>query len=794
MIVGTSALDLFGNRMPNQRALFDITLLPMNLSEGRNIGDLSGLFLFQAPKKAENSRLSDIFIVLFSVENMQIPEPRMKTWANILAETYYKARGSFTMGMSEAVKKLSAYLEKENAGQILPTVYMNAAVLRDRTLMIAHAGPVHSTVISYDKVQNFCDEACLPIQLRNNQLSFFQTEVHSEDIILLCPHVPADWTNTAIMEVTGDSPLNAIRFLLDRSGGNLQAAVIQLKSGKGQISFRSKTVITANVQPEKIEPEPKTDSRSRRKYTDPLSTYDPDDLPNDRPLMRTRKSSEWFDSVNNLENADKSTEVQAEETENTLPDESDENLSDESQSASLTGENELPGSQDLPYDFTEEQKKESRKSSASKDRKKAGKNPQNNQKSTKKKQEKGKFNGKRFFLILLCGLLIPVIVISVLFFVYSGRSNDQLHREYLELAVASAQRALNESKVQTREALWVETINYSEQALGYGNSPAANDLKREAVNEIDRINGGISTVYNYANQSKLPQGLNITEISSSGQYTYGLDSTSGSVLRFVSSGNGYAMDSSFTCAPGTYKGVNDEDPSVQVGALIDFIILPNGSPHGFVIAGIDADANMLYCSGFSESKAAALKKPDEGRFAVSNITFANNAMYVLDRKSSAVWEFLYSNSDGFIYEPSNYYGSYSPFLSDVIDFAMYKEFSFFLRENGTLLTCDYTGYRPDCRSITEIDSEDGSAHIGLANHQFRKILVNNSPDNSVYIMDAKMQSILNLSVRGNFVRYIIPNRTLEEISHYSEATGFGITGQNRLLWAYKNDFYAGNMP
>ena len=227
--------DLFGNRTPSRQGYFDINILPMNLYDGRNIGDLSGLFVFTAPQKSGKNRQNEVLFILFHVTNMTIPQPRLKEWAFIISNTYFASRGSFTMGMSSAVKKLSAFIEKEMNDQIMPTIFMNTAVLKDRTLMIAHAGPVHSTIISSDKVQNFNNESCLPVQLKNNELSFFTADVHSEDIILLCPNVPNDWTNSSILEVTGDSPLNAIRFLLDRSGGNLQAAVIQLKTGKGQI-------------------------------------------------------------------------------------------------------------------------------------------------------------------------------------------------------------------------------------------------------------------------------------------------------------------------------------------------------------------------------------------------------------------------------------------------------------------------------------------------------------------------------------------------------------------------------
>lgn len=767
---------MFGKKEPSQGGIFDINILPMNLSEGRNIGDLSGLFVFTAPPKAGNNRQNDILFILFYVDNIQISNSRMKQWAVLLSDTYYASRGSFTMGMSTAVKKLSSFLEKDTQGQIMPTIFMNAAVLRERTLMIAHAGPVHSTIISSDKVQNFNNESCLPIQLKNNELSFFTADVHSEDIILLCPNVPTDWTNSAILEVTGDSPLNAIRFLLDRSGGNLQAAVIQLKRGKGQITIRSKTAITANVEFENTSNKPVSNIITR-----PLTEITSEE----KPLFRKRTAAEIFYS--------ESSEPK-EKSEETTQIDSEPESTDQIDSKSLTGEQELPGAEDLPYDFTEPENVAITENPAKK-RQKSGAVPRK-QKSKPDSKTKNKFNFKRFSVILLCGMLIPVIVVSVLFFIYSGRSNDQLHREYLSYAIAAAQKALIAETAKSQETLWMESLDYTDKALNYDISPAANDLRKEAINRLDKINGGISTVYSYANANKLPQGLNITEIASSGQYTYALDATSGSVMRFVASGNGVSLDNSFSCTPGTFPelGSEEKSSSVHVGALVDFTMLPSGNPHSFVLAGIDKDANVLYCSGFKSNQAGRLRKPETGKFEIKSVAFSNNSMYILDPQASAVWEFLFSSSDGFAYEPSNYYGSYSPYLSDVVDFTMYKEFSFFLRDNGTLLVCDYTGYRPVCSNVNEVWSPDRNAYLNLENHDFRKIILNASPDNSIYIMDAKLQSVLNLSTKTNYIRYIVPNRTTEEISRYSSATAFGITGQNRLLWGYKNDLYIGNMP
>ena len=787
--------SIFRKGSQNRQAVLDISILPLNLSEGRNIGELPGLFLYKAPQRSDASRQSDILILLLYSNTTPADSAMLKSWADIISNTYFASRGSITSGINEAVKKLSAYIKKENKNKIPPSVFMNAAVIRERTIMFSHAGPVHSTVISADNIQNFSNEACLPIQFHQNELSFFTSDIHTEDIILLCPKVPSDWTNSAIMEVAGDSPLNAIRFLLDRSGGDLQAAVIQLRTGKGNISFRNKTAITANIQ---LENPDINDSDSNKASNNKSAGYESDtkydhlpEIPVEKPLMRQRKTADLFlgeqpesDSPEKQKSELQSDESPKQETiqtdnENANPDQT---------------KIELPGSQDLPFDFTDTPVSKQDNSHRVKRLNQTDKSKQKTKPAVKVKEKKDKFNFQKFIVILICGLLIPVVVVSILFFIYSGRSKDQLHREYLSLAVTAAQKAISENNPFNKESLWAEALSYSEQSLNYGTSPAAEDMRKEAMAQIDLINGGISTVYSYANQNKLPQGLSLTEILPSGQYTYALDSKSGSVLRFSSSGNGVALDNNFTCTPGVYPELNNEKSTIQVGALLDFIMLPSGNPHSFVLAGIDANANVLYCSGFAANKAAKLKNTNAGKLDIKSITFSNNSMYILDSQASVVWEYLYNNSDGFIYEPSNYYGSYSPYLSDIIDFSIFKEYAFFLKEDGNLLTCDYTGYRPNCGTITEIESADGNSHIKLANHKFRKIFINNSPDNSIYIMDAKLQSVLNISVKSNYIRYIVPNRSLDNMSQYSTATGFGINGENRLLWAYDNVLYIGNMP
>lgn len=773
----------FNIKNKGQPTVFDINVLPMNLSEGRNIGNLPGLYIYTAPKNVEKNRESDVMILLLHSEGSALSEKLLESWSESAASAYYSARGSFTMGISTAVKALAKNIERENKRFKYPTLFLNIAIIRGRSLMLAHLGPVHSTLISADHVENFNDDASLPLQANGNEVSYFRTELHSEDIVLLCPKVPQGWTNSAILDATGDSPMNVIRYLLDQAGGNLQAAVIQIKSGRGDITFRTRTLITADVNPENVKRMDKAGQLHRRSsdivtrphVSDTYGNYTDQPDP-DKPLFRTKKSNEFRELCND-------NEAPAEEKE------SAQYVMKEIPAEVLPSAEEVMGESAGPLEAVKREVHAAsikRPGSAAK-----AKAAQQAKKAAKKKIT---LNFRQLAVTLCCGLLIPAIVAVSIFFIYSGRSKSKLHREYLNQAAEAAQIALLDTDVKNKEVKWADTLSYVNAALNYGTSPAAQELKRQAMEGLDELGNGIKVTYSYANASALAKGITLTEFAAADQYTYALDSASGSIVRFTARGNGMSLDASFNCAPGEYTDLNNDMKTVSVGHIVDFVMLPTGSPHSFLLAAADAGNNILYCSAFAKNKAAELPLPETGKLHIDAISYYDAGLYALDTKNAAVWYYPYNNAEGFNTEPSNYLGSRTPYITDVVDFAVFKDYAYFVRENGNLLICDYTGYRPDCRDITEISDPENGVRINFSLHKFSKILINRTPDTSLYLMDSRLQSILNLSAKGNFVRFIVPNRAAGDISQFGTPTGFGITGQNRILWAYKNDLYIGNMP
>lgn len=763
--------------------MFDINLLPMNLSEGRNIGNLPGLFIYTAPKNVEKNRESDVLILLLHSEGSALEDRLLESWSESAASAYYTARGSFTMGISAAVKVLAKHIERENKRFKYPSIFLNIAIIRGRSLMLAHLGPVHSTLISSDHVENFNDDASLPLQAKENEVSYFRTELHSEDIVLLCPKVPQGWTNSAILDATGDSPMNVIRYLLDQAGGNLQAAVIQIKSGRGDITFRTRTVITADVNPENEKRMDKavqlrrrsSDIVTRSHVSDTYGNYNDQPDP-DKPLFRTKKS----DAFRELSSGN---EVPIEEKEPV------QYVMKEPLTEVLPSSEEVMGESAGPLEAVKREVHTAsikRPGSASKEK--------NAEQAGKAAKKKTRLNLRQLAITLFCGLLIPAIVAVSIFFIYSSRSKTKLHREYLNQAAEAAQIALIDTDAKNEETKWADTLSYVNNALNYGSSPAAQELKLQAMEHMDELGNGIKVTYSYANASALAKGINLTEFAAADQYTYALDSASGSIVRFTARGNGMALDESFNCTPGEYTDLNNDMKTVTIGHIVDFVMLPTGSPHSFLLAASDAENHILYCSAFAKNKASELPLPDTGKLHIDAISYYDAGLYALDTKNAAVWYYPYNNSEGFNTEPSNYLGSHTPYITDVVDFAVFKDYAYFVRENGNLLMCDYTGYRPVCGDITEISDPENGVQINFSLRKFSKILINRTPDTSLYLMDSHLQSILNLSAKGNYVRFIVPNRAAGDISQFGTPTGFGITGQNRILWAYKNDLYIGNMP
>ena len=150
----------------------------------------------------------------------------------------------------------------------------------------------------------------------------------------------------------------------------------------------------------------------------------------------------------------------------------------------------------------------------------------------------------------------------------------------------------------------------------------------------------------------------------------------------------------------------------------------------------------------------------------------------------------YLGSKGIALTPESYFGSNSPGLRDVTDFVVHEANSYFLRSNGTLITCDYTGYIPLCSYVDQLKSSDGTQQIDLSAKNYFQLNMNVAPDTSLYLMDSETQSVLNFTLKMNLIKNSVPDRFDGEGSE-RKVSGFGFLDQFQMIWASGGQLYIG---
>jgi hypothetical protein len=395
---------------------------------------------------------------------------------------------------------------------------------------------------------------------------------------------------------------------------------------------------------------------------------------------------------------------------------------------------------------------------------------------------------------LTFGILIPIVVVFALFIFYNNRSKDAVYREGLQNAVDTAEIALKQTEPSLVRISWEKVLEYLDDAEQYGVSDAAQQLRSQAQTSLDELEYGTPIKYQFALSKALASNVKITRLESSGQFLYALDENAGEIMRFNVNQSGLTLDPTFTCKPGNYRNRDSTDSSdiITVGKLVDFVLLPSESGLERVIAGIDNQAQVLMCQVINPKVAYKMETPPIGWLGVDAIHLIDRVLYVLDSKNNAIWKFAYIGKEGFTTAPQSYFGSNSPNLNDSIDFMVYANYAYILRQTGSMIVCDYTGYIAMCSYVDELKSADGSKTISLLNRNLFQMQMNSSPDNSLYMMDTTGQSILNATVKMNLVRNLVPDR-FTSVGNRETPTAFGFLDPTKIVWAAGNMIFVGSI-
>jgi hypothetical protein len=189
-------------------------------------------------------------------------------------------------------------------------------------------------------------------------------------------------------------------------------------------------------------------------------------------------------------------------------------------------------------------------------------------------------------LMAFIAVAIPLVVVAVSMVVYFQRGRASQFDQFYSQAVQAAELAQTQADSQASQAAWQSVIAYLDQADAYGLTTESQALRLQAYQAVDQAELIRRLDYQPALTEFLPDVAQIIEIVATDADLYLLDASNGSVRRAFSTARGYELDPTFQCGPG-FVG------SQGIGPLVDIVALPAGQAASMM--GMDAQANLLYC-------------------------------------------------------------------------------------------------------------------------------------------------------------------------------------------------------
>ena len=411
------------------------------------------------------------------------------------------------------------------------------------------------------------------------------------------------------------------------------------------------------------------------------------------------------------------------------------------------------------------------------------------QKSGDKKREEGKPVSELSALTKwLIAILVPLLLVGVTTFIYLSQGQGNEYGYFLAQAEASANNAAVMQTDELKRDGWNQTIEWLDKAAAYQKSEEVNALYLRARLALDELDGAKRLIYKPAFAPGLFPGMNVTNIISLNRDLYLLDHNSGEVKHLTLQSQGYSLDETFQCVPGTFSGV-------QVGKLVDMLAVPINNPAKAPILAIDAAGNILFCSVGASPTAAALLPPDGGWQNLKSIAFDSGKLLVLDSGANAIW--IYRGfSSNFDQVPVSYFDALPVQLQDAIDLAANKDELFLLHADGHsshclasqisgLVTCD--------DPYPYQDVTNGKAGEDFASLKFNQMAYSPPPDPSIYYLDPDGAELYQFSLRLN-LNQVLRSGLNDGSLPTDRATAFAVAANRQVFLAFGNAVYYAILP
>ncbi len=805
-------------------SVFDLFLFSLHVKDNQSQPELAGLFTAVAPRASSRIRSEDLLVMLLSLTGSEnFPAAEQEDLFQSLVKTYFKSTGTVTSGMRSVAEQLNTFLLERNlrnAREGVQTVgVLNLAVFHHESLYLVHVGQTHSYVMTREHVQDFCDPYTAGRGTgvsRTINLRYFQEQVQPGDVLVLSANPPAGWTPAALVNSTQLTLDHLRRRLLSHSGPDLEAAVVQLQKGKGQIHrlrLRTSLPVTQSSAPL---PEPAGNSLldTEEMPEAPAVRQRPSRPAPVRPAPQPPAAVEPVEAVKPLQE-DAGAAAPAGVFIGGEPQAQPESHPVERRATRRPKPAKPPAQ---PAASTPAATPATPAPSAKPARpKKAG--PTLRQRlatlwlAGRRVRQKSSQNSQTLLTRLMPGtttelpsvspaallfiaILVPLLVTAVAGTVYFRRGLGEEQQIYMVQAQQFAAQAAKDKDASLQRNDWNQALTFVEKAEVYGRTDESRALHKQAQQAVDNIDGVIRLSMLPTIEGNFASAINITRMVATDTDVYLLDSTQGRVLRMFVTGQGYQVDPQFNCGQGPAGG------GIIVGPLIDITAIPPDAPNKATLLAIDASGNILYCTPGDAPLSKMLPKPQGYWGTISGITFSGRSLYVMDSKLSAVWIFKSDATLGFGDAPTLFFGKDVPAIGDVIDMSVYSDDLYMLHQDGEMTRCTYSNFDSSpTRCITPfpyMDERPGSdpRPIKFSNTQFTQMLI--AQPYSVYIMDVKKPAMYHFSLSMGLQQVLVPDQNGDYLLPTTLPTAFAVmpdlSASRRAFIAYGNQVFYAPLP
>ncbi|MGI6741171.1 MAG: hypothetical protein ACOX7C_06795 [Brevefilum sp.] len=828
--------------------MYDLNLIPINQKHGEPLREYTGFIASSPPRRAARNRADELLILSLTLKEPDLVTSEVQNqWLQGLVEDYYKNNGSVTLVLRSLVETINQAMLEMNLrivreGKAIRGA-INLATIQRRGVYIVQSGITHAYVLSHDGLQHFTDQSMSDRGLGLNRtptVRYFRAEPGPGAYLFMAEHPPSTWTEEWLAKDGFPDVDQLRRRLLHQAPTTFRVDMVEILRGEGKI----KTILP------QARPVKETDgiilsdeiAETLDEIEAPVSLEEvivEDELAEE--ISETRKTKVYEEEETVLDSFEEPALISEDEIDETLPKIIDE-LPETELTAQETQHEEalveapprttslLPASERLE---SEESRKEytspqraMKKETPVTQSAEGPATPTIKQKMGNFKEEGIQglakfFSGWRRFqekmqffarkmvarfspehaesalqlsrgTLVLIALIVPLIVTGIAVGVYLARGKTLQYNYYYERARLASEYALAAQDPDVARNQWQEAVAYLDSAEQFRKTDELIALRFDADEALDGLDGVVRLSYRPAITSALKSEINITRIVSYGVDLYLLNSTSGHVIHATRGSQGYNIDSEFVCGAGNFSGG-------ALDVLVDMVSLPINNPYQAHILGIDSLGNVAYCSPGQSPVVQALPSFGTDVGSIEKIIYENNVLYILNSANNSFWAYAATNGQ-FLDPPYRFFEKAQageiPDLSRVVDLAINGLELYFLRQDGQLINCVYTGLPGNpvtCEDpVTYIDGRPGKEEhsVTLPASNFTEVVYTSPPDPSVSILDASNADIYRFSLRFRLHQRLRPELGDYEIDS-PIATAFTIGMDQVAYIAFGNQvFYA----